>query len=565
MHIGLGTGHNRIGIGRLPGHDTPGFFHPHADRGLCVCALGHRMHLIKLQTCVMREQVFDRVKGRIDRPVAFGLGRLFNAINRHGQRRLLRPFGAADHAQVLDLQAIAFTVNPDIDQRNQIFVIDLFLAIGQFLEAHEHIVKLIIGQIIAQIMQFRAQSGTARMFAHHDIGFRQTHIRRAHDLEGFGVLEHAILMDARFMGKGVLADDRLVELHRKPRHRRHPARDVHDLGGVDARGIGHDIATHLECHHHLFQRGVARAFAKAVDGTFNLTRAACDGGQGIGGRHAKVVMAMGGKDHLIGAGHRGDQTADQVSRFNRRCIANCVGNVDRAGPGLDRDFDRAAQIIPLGAGGIHWRPLHVVTQVAGMGHGLVDTIRHLILVEIRDRPVKGRGADKGVDARLRSTFHRLPAAVDILDVGACQPADHGIFRVLGNLAHGAEITFRGDGKAGLDDIDAHIIQQPGNLELFGMGHGGAGGLLAIAQSGVKNHYTLFLSRRGDAVFGLISHFGSLFVYPKPAARKGTSSERSRRAGTLRGGLGLAGQPETRAKWRVSWAKAYDPAVSWRGL
>ena len=37
-----------------------------------------------------------------------------------------------------------------------------------------------------------------------------------HDLVGFTMLEHAILMDAGLMGKGIGTDDRLVGLNRKP-------------------------------------------------------------------------------------------------------------------------------------------------------------------------------------------------------------------------------------------------------------------------------------------------------------------------------------------------------------
>ena len=99
------------------------------------------------------------------------------------------------------------------------------------------------------------------MFAHDDVGFGQAHVLGAHDLKGFGVFQHAVLVDAAFVGKGVLADDGLVELHRKARHGRDAARDVHDLGAVDPRAVRHDVVAHFQGHHDFFQRGVARAFA----------------------------------------------------------------------------------------------------------------------------------------------------------------------------------------------------------------------------------------------------------------------------------------------------------------
>ena len=42
------------------------------------------------------------------------------------------------------------------------------------------------------------------------------------------------------------------------------------------------------------------------------------------------------------------------------------------------------------------------------------------------------------------------------------------------------------GKAGLDDVDAHRVEQVGDLELFLEGHGRAGALLAVAQRGVED-------------------------------------------------------------------------------
>ena len=48
------------------------------------------------------------------------------------------------------------------------------------------------------------------------------------------------------------------------------------------------------------------------------------------------------------------------------------------------------------------------------------------------------------------------------------------------------------GKAGLDDVDAHLIEQLGDFELFLMRHGGAGALLAVAQGGVEDDDAVLL-------------------------------------------------------------------------
>ena len=52
--------------------------------------------------------------------------------------------------------------------------------------------------------------------------------------------------------------------------------------------------------------------------------------------------------------------------------------------------------------------------------------------------------------------------------------------------HGGEVAFRGDREAGLDDVDAHVVEQLGDLELLFVGHGRARALLAVAQRRVED-------------------------------------------------------------------------------
>jgi hypothetical protein len=52
-----------------------------------------------------------------------------------------------------------------------------------------------------------------------------------------------------------------------------------------------------------------------------------------------------------------------------------------------------------------------------------------------------------------------------------------------------------DRKAGLDDVDAHLVEQLGDFELLLVGHGGAGALLTVAQSGVEDDDAVLLGLR----------------------------------------------------------------------
>jgi hypothetical protein len=63
---------------------------------------------------------------------------------------------------------------------------------------------------------------------------------------------------------------------------------------------------------------------------------------------------------------------------------------------------------------------------------------------------------------------------------------------LGDLVDGGEIAFGGDRKAGLDDVDAHGVEELGDFELLFVGHGGAGALLAVAQGGVEDDDAVLL-------------------------------------------------------------------------
>ena len=127
-----------------------------------------------------------------------------------------------------------------------------------------------------------------------------------------------------------------------------------------------------------------------------------------------------------------------------------------------------------------------------MGDRLVDAVGHLVLV----RPGIARCSGE------------VPMKVWMRGECACRTASQQrsislrlaraspqivAFRLLRDLGHGAEIALGGDGKARLDDIHAHLVEQPRDLELFLVAHGGAGALLAVAQRGVENHNPVFVA------------------------------------------------------------------------
>ena len=94
-----------------------------------------------------------------------------------------------------------------------------------------------------------------------------------------------------------------------------------------------------------------------------------------------------------------------------------------------------------------------------------------------------------MDAALPRRLDGVGADVDVLGLRAGEPADHRILGPPRDLLDALEIALARDGKACLDDVDAHLVEQLGDFELLLEGHGGAGALLAVAQGGVENDDT----------------------------------------------------------------------------
>ncbi len=233
------------------------------------------------------------------------------------------------------------------------------------------------------------------------------------------MLEHAVLVDAALVREGVAADDRLVVLHRKRGRRRDELRGARQHGRVDAGPERHHVVAHLHRHHDFFERGVAGAFADAVDGAFDLPRAGAHAGERIRHRHAEIVMAMHREARQVGIRHPLAHPLEQREIFLRHGVADGVGNIDRGGAGLDRGLDAAAEEIEFGAGAVLARPFDVVGVIARprhlRDHHLVDFVRLLLELVFH---VHWRGGEKGVDAPALGRLDRFGAAVDVLERGA---------------------------------------------------------------------------------------------------------------------------------------------------
>jgi len=97
-----------------------------------------------------------------------------------------------------------------------------------------------------------------------------------------------------------------------------------------------------------------------------------------------------------------------------------------------------------------------------------------------------------MDTRMSRSFYGLPGAVDIQLVGARQSRYLCFFYFLGDLSDRVKVTFGGNGKTRLNDINAEFFQLPGHHQLFFRVHAVAGRLFPISQCRVENINAVFV-------------------------------------------------------------------------
>ena len=281
---------------------------------------------------------------------------------------------------------------------------------------------------------------------------------------------------------------RLVGLHQETGGLADQARGRHDLARVDPDLEAEVVAPRLHGHDHLLERTIACALAQAVDGALDLTCAAdLDAGQGIGDRHAQVVVAMHRPDGLVGVGDTLAQGADELAVELGHAIADGVRHVDRRGAFPDDRLDHLAEEVHVRAIAVFGGELDVGHQIACKPHRQLGLLQHLLRRHAQLLlHVQRRGGNEGVDARGRCTAQGLGGARNVAVVGACQRTHGGVLDQAGDGLHRVEVTVGGRGKPGFDDVHAQPLQLPRDAQLLVLGHGGAGRLLAIAQGGVED-------------------------------------------------------------------------------
>ncbi len=122
---------------------------------------------------------------------------------------------------------------------------------------------------------------------------------RPHDFVRPPVLQHAVLVNPRFVRERVAPDDRLVGLHAFAGERGQQLARREDLGRLHARFVRQPIAADADRHHDFLERRVPRPFADPVDRALDLPGAAADRGERVRHSETEIVVAMRAERDLV--------------------------------------------------------------------------------------------------------------------------------------------------------------------------------------------------------------------------------------------------------------------------
>ncbi len=237
---------------------------------------------------------------------------------------------------------------------------------------------------------------------------------------------------------------------------------------------------------------VAAAFADAVHGALDVGGAGADGGEGVGGGDAGVVVGVdadGGTGANAGFGEL-DEFGDAFGEG----AAVGVAEADENRAGLGGDFEGFEAVILVGGGAVE-EVLGVVedgaTEAFKISDGVGDHVevflegdaKHFGGVQIPgfadDDDVLGFGVAEGVEAHVVLRF-------DAFAAGHAEGDEFGVLEFEGGFGFVKKsgVLWIGQRVAAFDEIDAEFIEFAGDEEFVLDGEGDAFALGAVAEGGV---------------------------------------------------------------------------------
>ena len=245
---------------------------------------------------------------------------------------------------------------------------------------------------------------------------------------------------------------------------------------------------HLNGHNDLFERGIARALAQAVDGALDLRGAVLNSVKGKSGGHAQIIMRMHGDGNVLDAVNTLAQVLDARAKIPGHVISRGIGNVDDGRACLHRCLDDTDKELLIGATGVLGIELDIVHKVTGVLHGMNRTLDSLILGEMQlVAQMRGRNAQTGMDARVLGALKGLGSHLNVFIDSARQATNRAsVTGNLSDLVNRFEVARARDRETGLNDVDVHAHELTRDDELLLGVHACAGRLLAIAQGSIED-------------------------------------------------------------------------------
>ena len=457
----------------------------YVDAPHVVRAFGDGLHQELHEHDLLVDEGLDGRYGGIDRAVARGDGHalVVAEFQHHGRCRDER---AGGDLQELECDRLLLHAVDIAHQVQQVVVVDLLFLVGQFEELVIGVVQLFLREVVAEQFEPVYERRAAAAGRQGDDRLVEPDVLRIDDLVGLAVFQYAVLVDARRVGEGIAADDRLVGLHGHVHQARHQVRGLGDELCIDI-GVDGELLVAAQGHDDLFERSVAGAFADAVDRYFGLPCTVEDAAQRIGRSHAQVVVAVGRDDRLVDVGDVVDQVFYLRTVFVRQAVSRRVGDVDYRGPGRNGGLDHAGEVLRFGTPGVLGVELHVLDVAFGVLHRLDGLFEYLLgrraqfIVN-----VLGRYPDPRMDAFMPGQSQGIGGDVDVFFYGAGQRTNRRGRNGLRNLEYGVEISGAGNREPCLDDVHAEAFQQLGDFDFLGGVQLAARHLLAITERGVEN-------------------------------------------------------------------------------
>src|SRR5450759_3032736 len=159
---------------------------------------------------------------------------------------------------------------------------------GHRAHPREQLVGLLVREVKAVLVELEHDGLGPGVLPDDDLT-DEPHLVGREGLVGLRVLDDAVGVDAALVGEHACADDRLP-------HRDGPARRGGDVLAqlAEALRVHRDLEALdvLQCHDDLFERRIARALSQAADGGVDPRGAGVDAGDGVGHRHAEVVVGV---------------------------------------------------------------------------------------------------------------------------------------------------------------------------------------------------------------------------------------------------------------------------------